>query len=42
MGVMTPFGEVLRNIRLKRGLILKNMADALEMGSSQLSYIETG
>lgn len=40
--MITAFGKELRNIRLNRDLLLKNMADALGVTSSYLSAIEHG
>lgn len=40
--MLTAFGHAVRQLRIERGLYLKNMADALHMGSAQLSGIEIG
>ncbi len=39
---MTPFGRFMRNLRLERGLLLKNVADALGVTSAYLSALEHG
>ena len=38
----TDIGKELREIRIRRGEVLKNMADKLGFGSVQLSGIECG
>lgn len=40
--MLTTFGKVLRDIRNERGLLLKDMADALDCSSPFLSAVETG
>lgn len=40
--MFTQFGKLLRKIRIDQGLLLKNMADALEVSSAYLSAVETG
>jgi transcriptional regulator with XRE-family HTH domain len=39
---MTPFGRKLRQLRLERGMQLKDMAAALEISSAYLSALEHG
>lgn len=39
---MTPFGQMLRDMRAERGLTLKAMAEALGVSSSYLSALEHG
>jgi transcriptional regulator with XRE-family HTH domain len=39
---LTPFGEAVRILRMKLGLTLKSMADALGISSAHLSSIEFG
>jgi len=39
---MTPFGMFLRTVRLERGLLLKDMADQLDVTSAYLSALEHG
>ena len=39
---MTPFGEKLRALRRERGLLLKDMAAALQVSSAYLSALEHG
>lgn len=39
---MTPFGKFMRNLRLDKGLMLKDCADALEVTSAYLSALEHG
>lgn len=39
---LTPFGEAVRVMRLKHGLSLKTMAEAMEISSAYLSSIEFG
>lgn len=39
---LTEFGKFIRKYRISKGLILKQMADALGVGSAFLSGIETG
>ncbi|ANN71568.1 helix-turn-helix domain-containing protein [Bordetella bronchialis] len=39
---LTPFGLLVRTLRLEAGLTLKNMADALGVTSAYLSSIELG
>lgn len=39
---MTPFGEKLRALRQERGLLLKDMAAALQVSSAYLSALEHG
>jgi len=40
--MLTTFGKAIRKIRIDRNLLLKDMADALEVSSPFLSSIETG
>ncbi|MBK3780237.1 helix-turn-helix transcriptional regulator [Paraburkholderia aspalathi] len=40
--MLTTFGQTVRLLRIERGLLLKNMADALKLSSAQLSAIEVG
>jgi transcriptional regulator with XRE-family HTH domain len=40
--MLTEFGKKIRKIRLDRGLLLKDMANALSYSSSYISAIETG
>lgn len=40
--MVTEFGKMIRIFRLENGLLLKDMADALDYPSSFLSAIETG
>jgi transcriptional regulator with XRE-family HTH domain len=40
--MLTPLGKALRVLRMERGLLLKDMADGLEVSSSFLSAVETG
>lgn len=40
--MLTEFGKNLRRLRIDRGLLLKNMADDLEITSAYLSSIENG
>lgn len=39
---MTPFGEKIRALREKRGIMLKKMADDLGVSSAYLSALEHG
>ena len=39
---LTPFGKELRRLRIDRDMLLKNMADQLEMSSAFLSGVESG
>ena len=39
---LTHFGKALRQIRINRGILLKDMADALSYKCPYLSKIETG
>lgn len=39
---MTPFGQRLRQMRAERGILLKDMADALGVSPSYLSALEHG
>jgi transcriptional regulator with XRE-family HTH domain len=39
---MTPFGKFLRNLRIERGLLLKDMAEMLDVTSAYLSAVEHG
>ena len=39
---MTPFGEKLRALRQARGILLKDMAAALQVSSAYLSALEHG
>jgi transcriptional regulator with XRE-family HTH domain len=39
---MTPFGQRLRRMRAERGILLKDMADALGVSPSYLSALEHG
>ncbi|UYW25890.1 helix-turn-helix domain-containing protein [Methylorubrum extorquens] len=40
--MLSPFGKALREVRLDRGLLLKDMADGLRVTPSYLSAVETG
>lgn len=40
--MLTPFGKSLRKLRLDRGLLLKDMADLLDVSPSFLSAVEAG
>lgn len=40
--MITPFGEFIRNLRRRNELLLKDMAESLDMKSSFLSAIEMG
>ena len=40
--MITPFGKSLRNIRMDRGMLLKDMAQDLDVTSSYLSAVEVG
>ena len=40
--MLTEFGKRLRDIRLERNLLLKDMADSLRCSVVQLSAIESG
>lgn len=40
--MITPFGKILRKLRIDHGEILKTMSDKLGMTSSYLSAIECG
>lgn len=42
MSKLTPFGIVIRKLRLEKGLKLLDMAEALEMSVAYLSAVETG
>lgn len=39
---VTPFGRLVRIWRMEKGVILKDMADALGITSSYMSALETG
>lgn len=39
---LTPFGKIVRKHRIDRGLLLKDMAEAIGLSSAGLSGIETG
>lgn len=39
---MTPFGMFMRKLRLERGEMLKDIADALQVSSAYLSALEHG
>jgi transcriptional regulator with XRE-family HTH domain len=39
---MTPFGKYMRNIRTEKGLLLKDVADMLQVTSAYLSAVEHG
>ena len=39
---LTPFGRMVRKHRIDQGMLLKDMAEALNISSSWLSAIETG
>ncbi|AMO36421.1 helix-turn-helix domain-containing protein [Thauera humireducens] len=39
---LTPFGELARQLRMKNGLTLKSMAEAMGISSAHLSSIEFG
>ena len=39
---MTPFGRFMRNLRLEKGMLLKDCADLLEVTSAYLSALEHG
>jgi len=40
--MLTPFGKLVRKLRIDRGLRLKEMAESLGISSSFLSAVETG
>lgn len=40
--MVTPFGKAVRKLRLDKGVILKDMAEALDVHSAYLSAVETG
>ncbi len=40
--MLTPFGKLVRKLRIDRGLRLKDMADSLGLSSAFLSAVETG
>ena len=40
--MITPFGKVLRNLRMDRGTLLKEMAEQLGVTPSYLSSVESG
>lgn len=40
--MLTPFGKALRNIRMDKGILLRDMAKKLGYSSSALSTIENG
>lgn len=40
--MLTPFGKALRNIRMDKGILLRDMAKKLGYTSSALSSIENG
>lgn len=42
MKTVTEFGRLLRKIRIDKSLLLKDMADSLDMTSAYLSAIELG
>lgn len=39
---MTPFGLFMRKLRLEQGLLLKDMADTMDVSSAYLSALEHG
>lgn len=39
---LTPFGKMVRKLRIDHSLLLKEMADAVGMSSAWLSGVETG
>jgi transcriptional regulator with XRE-family HTH domain len=39
---MTPFGKFMRNLRIEKGLLLKDVAEMLEVTSAYLSAVEHG
>jgi transcriptional regulator with XRE-family HTH domain len=39
---MTPFGKYVRNLRIEKGLLLKDMAEMLEVTSAYISAVEHG
>ncbi|MFP3637828.1 helix-turn-helix domain-containing protein [Paraburkholderia sp. SIMBA_054] len=40
--MLNDFGKMVRQLRIEQGLLLKHMADALELSSAQLSDMEVG
>jgi len=42
MEKLTPFGKMVRKLRIDHSLLLKEMADAVGMSSAWLSGVETG
>ncbi len=40
--MLTPFGKIVRKMRIDLGITLKSMAESMGMTSSYLSAIETG
>ena len=40
--MITPFGKEVRKLRLENSMVLKDMADALEVSAAWLSATETG
>lgn len=40
--MLTEFGKTLRKIRIDKGMLLKDMADGLQVSSAYLSGVETG
>ena len=40
--MLTPFGKVIRKLRIDRGLTLKEMAELMGKTSAYLSSVETG
>ncbi|KLU14172.1 MULTISPECIES: helix-turn-helix domain-containing protein [Xenorhabdus] len=40
--MLTPFGKIVRKMRIDLGITLKEMAESMGMTSSYLSAIETG
>ena len=40
--MLTPFGKALRKLRIDRGLLLKDMADGINVTPSFLSSVEAG
>lgn len=40
--MLTPFGKALRNLRMDKGMLLKDMAESLDVTPSYLSSIENG
>lgn len=40
--MLTAFGKLLRKIRIDRSLLLKDMADMLQVSAAYLSAVETG